>query len=690
MDGRDYWESKFAQQFEKIENKQKPGAMLSLIPSRDDWLEFIEFVREQWRFEEGYHAVRRERPHCFVVLFGGVAFYEYDEHRYWPQFAKAVGSKTIPANLQHEISEDFNAAAKKLGLQIIRREDSADYVGSAVYQIGIPLSLWTHFLKVCKWAFHNDDWESLSDSSWKELVSKRFPNIPRLGNFFIQNREAATLFIREMLKARQFLNGDLNLTVSDLKQKSILRPEYFDEVPETAEFLRPSNPDSLFQDRAKLVWDEQRSHLSLYLPAVANDKLPATWKIGRLEQLAASTPDSLQLDALAFSERLLLQLDSSECIETQRLRGLAPFGLWDCEREKFVPLDREALPVGDYHLISREKIDFAQRGFDEFDADNSPFNELFELSNGASCYLTRLLPNDKSAELSFSDGRKIKFRSGLKIEAHIFAGQGSFSTNFTCYPKWSNPEWIKIERLPLLCLAVPFGIFEDPEKALQQKFKVIAGGETTEGIWEKQHEDDVQEFYVWHWETEPQLKKKVTIAILAKELGIRFEYQIEMLQTKLPENCWKNLPGKFLPLVLLAQPVIQMKDGMKWQNLLTAREAIAPDGPQIWRNYLKEYVNRGFLEFQGHRWRIIESRCKLESTDEGDCLMSYCGNPAILWGMFRRIHELHPQSSLPEVEVVKGELPYLEVLWNARQTEVVKKYLGNHKEVRIVSDLWRP
>ena len=72
----DYWESRFAQQFQKVENKQKPGAILSLIPSRDEWLEFTEFVRSQWCIEDGYYSIRRDRPHCFVVLFGGVAFYE--------------------------------------------------------------------------------------------------------------------------------------------------------------------------------------------------------------------------------------------------------------------------------------------------------------------------------------------------------------------------------------------------------------------------------------------------------------------------------------------------------------------------------------------------------------------------------------------------------------------------------------
>ncbi len=675
--GKDYWESRFAQQFSKVENKQKPGVLLSLIPSRDEWPEFRDFVRQEWCYEEGYYSIRRERPHCFVALLGGVAFYEYEEHRFWPHFAEQVGGTSIPASKQHEINTDFVRVAMQLGLKMLGK----DYVGSAVYQIGIPLSLWQHFLKFCEWAWSNEEWQTLSSIDWERVVEKRIINIPRLRNFLVGNREDATAFTQEILDARLKLSEDEKLTLNDLKQASVLRQEYFDEVPETAEFLRPSNPDSLFQNRAKLYWDEGR--INLHLPAVANDKLPATWKISQIQQKAAATPDSLPLDSAAFDETLLLTLQSGERAETQSLNGLRPFGLWDAERNKFVNHHREALPVGQYTLISRSELPITRRGFDE---DDNPVNEAFELRDGTICYVTSLAPIEKSAEVCFRDLKeKISFRSGLKIDARIFAGQRNFAANFSRYQ-----EWIKVERLPLLCLAIPFGAFEDSEKTLREKFKVCVGVETTEGTWEKQHEDDAQEFYIWHWDNEPQLKKKVTIAIQAKELGIRFEYQIEMLQTRLPEDCWKNLPGAFLPMVLLAQPITQMKEGMNWQDLLLAREAIAPEGHKVWRPRLKEYVNRGFLEFQGHRWRIIESRCKLESTDEGDCLMSYCGNPAILWGMFRRVHELHPQCPLPEIEVVKDELPYLEMLWDAQQTEVVKKYLGNHKEVRIVSDLWRP
>ncbi|MBL8203986.1 MAG: hypothetical protein JNM09_07120 [Blastocatellia bacterium] len=660
--GKDYWESRFAQQFSKVENKQKPGVLLSLIPGRDEWPEFRNFVRQEWRYEEGYYSIRRERPHCFIALLGGVAFYEYEEHRFWPYFAQQVGGSSIPASKQHEINADFVRVALQLGLKML----GTDYVGSAVYQIGIPLSLWQHFLRFCEWAWSNEEWEEFSSIDWEKAVEKRIINIPRLRNFLLGNRSDATTFTREILDARRILSDDEKLTINDLKQASLLRQEYFDEVPETAEFLRPSNPDSLFQNRARLYWDE--GCINLHLPAVANDKLPATWRIDHIEQRASTTPDSLPLDSTAFEETLLLTLQSGERTEKQRLNGLKPFGLWDAEREKFVNHRRDALPVGQYALISRDVLGMNRRGFDE---DDNPKNEPFELRDGTSCYVTRLAPTEKSAEVSFTGRKeKISFRSGLKIEARIFAGQGCFAANFSRYQ-----QWIKVERLPLLCLAIPYGSFENPGQSVQQKFTVLIGEEKVEGQWKKQHEDDAQEFYIWNWENEPQLKQKVTIAIQAKGLGSRFEYQIEMLQSKLPDHCWQNLPGAFLPMVLLAQPMSQMKDGMLWQDLLSAREAITPDGLQVSRHNLREYVNRGFLEYHGHRWRIVESRCKLESVDEGNCLMSYCGNPAILWGLFKYVNNNHSAIALPEIEVIslKGELPYLQTLWQARQIESVKK-----------------
>jgi hypothetical protein len=691
MSNLDYWERKFEIKLAEIDSsrRQRAGAILSAIPSHAEWESFLEAVRSEWIYSDGYYSVRREHPGCFILLLGGVAFFEYDENRFWPQFAQAVGSKTFPANLQQEIADDFVLTAKKFGLKILQQEHRRDYVGSAVYHIGIPLSLWDGFLEICKWAWDND-WREMSDSEWCEVITKRAHTRPRLRNFLIDNRAAATEFIWEMHDARRILSKDASLSISELKQACLLRPEYFDEVPETARFLRPSDPDSLFRDRARLIWEENRSRISLCLPAVSQNKLPATWTVGQLRQAASATADILSLNSAAFTESLLLRLESGEQSEMQRLRGIAPFDLFDCERNKFVNLERETLPLASYALISQDVLsDLTRCGFDD---DENPANERCELEDGTPYYITRLWPVAKSAEVSFSHSgqrKRIAFRSGLNIEARIFAGAGSYATNFSRYQ-----EWIKVERLPLLCLAVPFGSFDEPESMVQRKFRVYVGGDATDGFWEERHEDEHQEFYVWRWCEEPQPRKKVSVSIKAPDLGIGFDYQVEMLQQK-PRlaDCWQSLPGEFLPWCLLAQPVVGMKEGMKWQDLLLAREAIAPDDPSSpsqLRYRLREYVNCGLLAYRGHVWTIAESRAKLESAEDGSAQMSYCGNPAILWALFRYLHDQLPALPLPPVEVVSrwGELPYLLVRWKPEQQRLAQKYLSNHY-VRIVSDLWR-
>ena len=57
-----------------------------------------------------------------------------------------------------------------------------------------------------------------------------------------------------MLDARELLRDDPTLTLSALKEVCRLRREYFEEVPETADFLREDDPESLFADQARLSW----------------------------------------------------------------------------------------------------------------------------------------------------------------------------------------------------------------------------------------------------------------------------------------------------------------------------------------------------------------------------------------------------------------------------------------------------
>jgi hypothetical protein len=188
------------------------------------------------------------------LLYCGLAFYEYDENRFWPQFAKAVGSEELPANQQTEINTVFAAAVDKFLLELKRRDKSTDFVGSAVSLIGIPLSLWDGFLEICDWTIWRKDWRSLSDQEWKDAVDKRSGSRTRLRRFLTDNRESASGFIQDVLDAREILLSEPQLTIRDIARASILRQEYFDDVPETADFLRPQDPDSLFRYRVRLIW----------------------------------------------------------------------------------------------------------------------------------------------------------------------------------------------------------------------------------------------------------------------------------------------------------------------------------------------------------------------------------------------------------------------------------------------------
>jgi len=680
------WENDFSKALQEIDKseREKAGVLLPIIPDREKWSRFLESVRTEWQL---WQKNLQKFPSSLIVLFGGVAFYEYYTREFWPQFAETIGHK-LPFSQRQNASEAFVLAAGKHDLKIRERQNGTDYVGSAVHHIGIPISLWDEFLEVCEWALLTYDWREFSDEQWSEFATKRSLGRARLENFLVDNRDTASDFIKEMHEAREILIKDSGLTISDLKQASLLRPEYFEEVPETAEFLRPKDPESLIKDRARLVWYEDPACIRLHLPAVSSDKLPAQWEIGGITQKAASTPDTLDLNSKAFDPSLVLQLESGQQSETRWLQGISPWGLFDLERSRFVNLRLQQLPVNSYVIVSPEPLDeISLRGFDEEDCQ---INELYELEDGTECYMTRLYPVTSRPELSVNHAGKnwkIDFWTRSKIEARIFAGEGNYAANFSSFEKY-----IKLERLPLLCTSIPLGFFENAEDALREKFQVQVGGKLTEGTWEKRHEGGNREFYFWNWETELQPKKKVTISVKSLELGIEFDYPIEMLRIKDgTKHCWQNLPGAFLPWVLLAQPRASgTNEGMKHSDLMLAKDAITPDGQQnLSMPLIRKYAKFGLLKEDGsRRWIIAESRAVFEPPAEGECNLRFCGNPALLWGLLRYMSDY--DSNLPIVEVIRkrGELPYLLMRWEEKQKERVKKYLKKHDRVSFVSNLW--
>lgn len=714
------WEDTFenALQHVKIAERQKAGALLPVIPEHAGWDEFIGAVKEQWAT---WQSDLKRYPVCIVVLYGGLAFYEYDERKFWPHLAKAVGVESVPTNKQTEINGVFSEVAEQLGFRIQRKfsagtvetvglelsdqDTTTFYVGSAVYHIGIPLSLWDGFLEICYWAWWQDGWKALSDKEWAESIGRRTSGQTRLKKFLLDNRERASFFIQEMIDAREALEKDTSLTINDLVHACFLRSEYFDEVPETSEFLRPKDPESLIRDRAQLIWDEQRERIALYLPGVHQNKLPATWRLDHFKQSASRSPDELILNSLAFQPALNLKLVSGNATDSQRLRGVSPWGLFDLDSGgRSQNPDREYLPLHSYALVSPAQLsNITHEGFEETER---PANSRFELSDGTQCYVTHLWPTGKYAELIIEDhGQQftIRFRRNSKIEARFFAGAGSHAANFSRLPH----DEVKIEDWPILCLAIPRGYYKDNQIVLNDKFRVLIDGARAFGRWETRdvHLDDEKDSYVWNWSQQPRNYEKTKagttksfkrltdffhrpvshgkMILSIQALGFSKEYRIYMDEPKTGmDKCWEHLPGAFLPWFLLCQT----QEGMKWDELLFARDVIAP-GLRLSAPLLRKYEKDGFFIQKGVRWKIAESRATVTDAENEKCWLDYCGDPSVLWRFYRRMSR--PGISLPNIEIVnkRGEVPYLRMNWDGYfHDEIIHRL--KHMNVRIGLSLW--
>ncbi len=477
------WERSLADEIARLPSTEgaKRAALLPVVPDRATWDTFLVCVHDHW---SEWKPALSLHPSCLVMLYCGLAFYEYDESSFWPQFARLVGSTVLPANQQSDINGAFADAVTHFGLKLILRGNGTDFVGSAVNFIGIPLSLWDGFLEVCDWALWRTDWRSLSELEWTDAITKRSGSRRRLQRFLTENRESASGLIQELLDAREILTADPHLTISDIAQACILRSEYFDEVPETADFLRPQNPDSLFQHRARLVWNEDRRNISLQLPSVSSQKLPGVWQIGSLpSQAAAQSPDEFILNSNAFSSSLLIVLRSGEEQETQRLRGVDDWGLFDLETGgQLTNINRDQLPLRSYILVSKREIEILSR--EGFEDDESQVNEQFELRDGAVCFVTRLWPTGKHAQLSLrthnSSVRTVRFKTRAKIEALFIAGWGAKAAYFN---RLADGK-IKIDHLPIPCVTIPNGYFNDNSAELVKGFRIVIDAKTAAGSWE--------------------------------------------------------------------------------------------------------------------------------------------------------------------------------------------------------------
>lgn len=695
------WEKQFSDAIRQIapEQRCKAGCLLAVIPDYSIWLKFTESVNSEW---SSWRTCLEQYPNCLLTLYGGLAFFEYDDNAFWPHFAKVVGLTSVSTSDQTLINSSFEKVASQLGFTI-QKNDRTLFVSTAVYHIGIPVSLWDGFLDICEWASWREDWKDCSETDWVESVNKRSGSKLRLRRFLIENRKTATDFIEEVLDVRKILHSDPNFSLSEIEKATILRPEYFDEVPETAAFLRPANPDSLFNDRPKLVWDERR--ISLYLPGIEDKYLPATWSLDHLSQKASTSPSELTIDSVAFKRDLLLRLDSAETNQIQRLRGLYPFGIADLSLGgRFLNPDRDEFPLKHYVVVASEKIEFVSEGFEN--EETSP-NEEFLLSDHEKYYVTQLWPTDKRAKLhiklSDSARRTIHFRTRAKIDAQFFSGQSYKSACFR-YIK----DKVKLDHLPMLCLAVPVGYFRNNENELNHKFKVLRNRIRCGGQWERrqgQDEGDV-EYYFWKWDEHPFLEPKKNVIVThmgaiknlfhspdikgdnvfsisaGSDFGVEYRTYIDHSKRGLDDS-WINLPGAFLPWFLLCQK----KEGMTWDDLVFAKDMIAPESDLKYYD-MRRYADRGLISQKGQKWFIRESRAVLSVKNNDLFELKYCGDPSLLWSLYRRMAN---ETILPTIEVVvkRGEPAYLSMMWHQDAHHHAEQHLRK-QGISIVESLWNP
>jgi len=702
------WETRFSVEISKKQKDlSKPGCLISIIPIHEEWDNFTNDVKDIWPI---WSKSLDEYPYSLIILFAGLAFFEYSEKTFWPRFFEVLGSD-ISNPQQVRITKIYSDNLRSVGLRVLEKNNRISYVGSAVFHAGIPLSLWNDFLELCEWAVWNENWKSITDEEWDKLIKKLFFGISRLRSFLIDNRETAKVFIKEMLDAREICK-DKNLTIQDLANICLLRTEYLEQIPETLEFLRP-NSNVTFEGCAKLFWNDRTGQPTLYLPSIDKSVLPAYWQIEELKQTARSTPHEINISSEIFKPRLKIKLISQANEEIHFVNGIRSWGLFDISRGGiWVNTNRENLPLGNYLLISKEKIDEIKcSGFDE---NENIYNERITLKDGTVCYLSKFWPNKKYAEISIrykTDSRKLILRRKAKIESKFFIGEGSEAANFI---KLENNKF-KIEGLPIICISLPKEYFKDNKEELKNRFKVFLGERLANGTWSKYdiNQDEEKEFYKWDWGYKPFLEFKANEKGSYKGLqninkffnspdlrgehilsirafpGFYDSFNVYLEHTKKGvQYCFSELPGDYLLWYIICQP----SGSFKWDEIMFAKDIICPTSTISNKEMyamLRGYSDLDLIAPKGKSWKILQSVAQIINFDN-ECVLNYCGDPSKIWGLFRRLYHEIGVNNLVPIKVKRTEkngLPYLQMRWNLNIKDNLLNYFKS-SDIKI-EETWK-
>lgn len=652
------WENHCREEIARIpaDSRDRAGSLLPCVPERAEWEKLQQVLRESWwSLENCLHLY----PHTLLMLYAGLAFHEYEDNTFWPQFWRYVGVPPIQTK-QNAINEAFDHAARFAKLPIREHAGHHSFVGSAVYFIGVSVSVWDGFLGICDWALWHRGWDELSNEKWVEVMVKRCGGRKRLLNFLTENRETARSFIQEMLTARELLTENPSARLADVSP-SIGRREYFEEVPETAEFLRPNDPDSLLEDRPRLIWRDDR--IAVHLPSVST--AGAIWKFDGEQQQAGDIATEFPINGNAFRERLMLEFHSSQSRETIRIPGLHPFGLFDNQRGRFASPGRTRLPANSYNLVSRTALEIVEQGWAETEK-----NGRVRLEDGTEVFVTSLWPVSNRPTLIVNGGAKIEFGRRERVNLRFYSGsEDTHVLRFLVQPDGA----MMFERAPHLVLEIPEGFVEDDADLCDSEFAVLVNGQEALGSWRffNDYDDGKTNWEYYEWQPEsPILPGEHVVQVRARRAGIIPFGRQTKLSVKVIEplkSDWWPKPsqmGKYLAMVLLSQ----VQASPTWEEIWIARQAVA--------GFAEVKLNQhDWIKLEEHGY--ISLRRRVESLKS--CLVFGLNTGGIFaaryCGLVNRLHALvRAVAPLQRIEVKqeRGFPPHLEIHWPASQRQFIR------------------
>ncbi|MFA5187358.1 MAG: hypothetical protein WC551_12840 [Patescibacteria group bacterium] len=655
--------------------RNRAGAVLGVIPQRGNWNDFLRAAQESWRL---WCLSPTHFPNATLLLYAGLAFYEYEDNRFWPAFSRCLGLHPLPGSQQTIWNEAFEQTASVRGFRFLHGGGHRSFVGTAVYLAGIPLSMWEGFLGVCEWALWQSGWAGLSDSAWATTMTQRLGGHTRLIRFLTENRETASAFIWEMVAARKLLTEDTRASLSDVSPNIDRR--YLEEVPETADFLRPQDPDSLLDDKPRLLWRDRR--IAIHLPPAieANSK----WECAGHCVPAAAVAGEMPINGKAFDSNLSVTLHCGEQSCTVELPGLQPYGLFDEQRQRFANLKRSRLPTSSYRLISREQLQVEVKDKDW----TVEANELQEIEDATQCYVTYLWPVSDRPQLVINGGQPLRFGRRERVNLRIYSGsENSHVLRFG----WRD-ENLMVERLPHLVLEIPCGFLSDEDVSdadMRKEFTVLLDSHVATGswVWFQHYPENSPEwdYYEWRWGERQALQGSYEVKVFSKRsgellFGSRRSQRVQIIKST-DEALWPSPSqlGKFWIWALLAQ----IQHEPTWEEFWIARQAVAGfQELKINQNDWKKLADHGYIMIRRH-FAIQKCALEFKKGESGETIARFAGLPNRLYALVQEVRPLRPIRVVEE----RGLPPCLEVVWPANQCQVLRSICPRER-ITVVDHLW--